>query len=90
MENEEEGGDSIEVAKEEMILEDDPNNDGVVEAIAEATQEAELERITEITEENEGALANISMSSKTSQESGMELAVETHRLRNVRSHVSTH
>ena len=40
MENEEEGEDFIEVAKEEMILEDDPNDDGIMEAIAEATQEA--------------------------------------------------
>ena len=90
MENEEEEGDLIEVAEEEMILEDDPNDDGVVEAIVEATQEAELERIAEVAEENEGALANISMSSKTSQESTARSAAETHRLRNVQSHVSTH
>ena len=75
---------------EEMILEDDPNDDGIMEAIAEATQEAELECIAEVTEENEGALANISMLSKMSQESAMESAAETHRLRNVQSHVSTH
>ena len=86
MENEEEGGDSTEVGKDEMILEDDPNDDG----IAETAQEAELERILEIEEENEGVLANISMSSKTSQESGTESAAETHRLRAVQSHVSTH
>ena len=90
MENEEEGGDSIEVAKEEMILEYDPNNDSVMEAIAEATQEAELEHIAEVAEENEGALANISMSSKMSQESATESAAVTHRLRNVQSRVSTH
>ena len=90
MENKEEGGNLIEVAKEEMILEDDPNDDGIIEAIAEAAQEAKLERIAELTEENEGALANISMSSKTSQESATESAVETHRLRNVQSHVSRH
>ena len=90
MENKEEGGDSIEMAKEEMILEDDPNDDGIMEAIAEATQEAELERIAEVAEENEGALANISMSSKMSQDSTMESAAETHRLRNVQSRVSTH
>ena len=90
MVNEEEGGDLIEVAKEEMILEDDPNDDGIMEAIAEATQEAELEHIAEVTEENEGALANVSMSSKMLQESTMELAAETRRLRNVQSHVSTH
>ena len=90
MENNEEEGDLIEVAEEEMILEDDPNNDGIVEAIAEDAQEAELERIAEVTEENEGALANISMSSKTSQESATESAAETHRLRNVQSCVSTH
>ena len=90
MENEEEGGDSIEVAKEEMIFEDDPNDDGIMEAIAEAAQEAEFERIAEVAEENEGALANISMSSKMSQESAMESAAETHRLRNVQSCVSTH
>ena len=47
MENEEEGGDSIEVAKEEMILEDDPNDDGIVEAIAEATQESTMESAME-------------------------------------------
>ena len=73
-----------------MILEDDPNNDGVMEAIAEAAQEAELEHIAEVAEENEGALANISMSLKMSQESTTESAVETHRLRNVQSRVSTH
>ena len=53
-----------------MILEDDPNDDGIAETIAEVIQEAELERILEIEEENKGVLANISMSSKTSQESG--------------------
>ena len=90
MENKEEGGDLIEVAEEEMILEDVPNNDGTMEAISEAAQEAELECIAEIKEENEGALANISMSSKMSQESTMESAAETHRLRNVQSCVSTH
>ena len=90
MENKEEGGDLIEVAKEEMILEDDPNNDGIMEAIAEAAQEAELECIAEVAEENEGALANISMSSKTSQESAMESAAETLRLGNVESCISTH
>ena len=77
MKNEEEGGDSIEVAKEEMILEDDTNDDGIVEAIAEAAQEAELEHMAEVTEENEGALSNISMSSNTSQESVTELAADT-------------
>ena len=41
-----------------MILEDDPNDDGIAEAIAEATQEAELECILEIEEDNEGVLAN--------------------------------
>ena len=49
-----------------------------------------MEHIAEVAEENEGALANISMSSKTSQESAMESAAETHRLRNVQSCVSTH
>ena len=73
-----------------MILEDDPNDDGIVEAIAEATQEAELEHILEIEEENKGVLANISMPSKMSQESGTESATETYRLRAVQSHVSTH
>ena len=38
VENEEEGGDSIEVGNDEMILEDDPNDDGIAEAIAEAAQ----------------------------------------------------
>ena len=64
----------MENEEEEMILEDDPNDDGIMEAVAEATQEAELEHIVEVTEENEGALANISMSSKMSQESTMESA----------------
>ena len=90
MENEEEGGDSTEVGKDERILEDDSNNDGIAEAIAEAAQEAELECILEVKEENKGVLANINMSSKTSQESGTESAAETHRLRAVQSHVSTH
>ena len=54
------------------------------------TQEAELECILEVEEENEGVLANISMSSKMSQESGTESAAETHRLRAVQSCVSTH
>ena len=80
----------MENEEEEMILEDDPNDDGVMEAIPEAAQEAELERIAEVTEENEGALANISMSSKMSQESATESAAETHRLRNEQSHVSMH
>ena len=73
-----------------MILEDDPNEDGIAEAIAETAQEAELECILKIKEENEGVLANISMSSKTSQESGTESATETHRLRAVQSRASTH
>ena len=90
MENEEEGGDSIEVGKDEMILEDDPNDDGFAEAIAEAAQETEVKRILEVEEENKGVLANISMSSKPSKESGTESATETHRLRAVPSHVSTH
>ena len=80
----------MENEEEEMILEDDPNDDGVMEAIAEAAQEAEVERIAEVTEENEGALANISMSSKMSQESTMESAAETHRLRNEQIRVSIH
>ena len=80
----------MENEEEEMILEDDPNDDGVMEAIAEATQEAELECIAEVAEENEGALANISMSSKMSQESTTESAVETHRLRNEQIRVSIH
>ena len=80
----------MENEEEEMILEDDPNDDGVIEAIAEAAQEAELERIAEVTEENEGALANISMSSKMSQESATESAAETHRLRNEQIRVSIH
>ena len=69
-----------------MILEDDPNNDGVAEAIVETTQEAELEHILEV----KGVLANISMSSKMSQESGIESVAETCRLRDVQSCVSTH
>ena len=80
----------MENEEEEMNLEDDPNDDGVMEAIAEAAQEAELECIAEVAEENEGALANISMSSKMSQESTMESAAETHRLRNEQSRVSIH
>ena len=80
----------MENEEEEMILEDDPNDDGVMEAIAEAAQEAELERIAEVAEENEGALANISMSSKMSQESATESAAETHRLRNEQIRVSIH
>ena len=80
----------MENEEEEMILEDDLNNDGILEAIAEVAQEAELECIAEVAEENEGALANISMSSKMSQESATESAAETHRLRNVQSCVSTH
>ena len=80
----------MENEEEEMILEDDPNDDGVMEAIAEAAQEAELECIAEVAEENEGALANISISSKMSQESTTESAAETHRLRNEQSRVSIH
>ena len=79
-ENEEDGGDSIEVGKDEMILEDDPNDDSIAKAIAEAAQEAELENIAEVAEENKGVLANINMSSKTSQKSGMESAPETCRI----------
>ena len=80
----------MENEEEEMILEDDPNDDGVMEAIAKAAQEAEVERIAEVAEENEGALANISMSSKMSQESATESAAETHRLRNEQIRVSIH
>ena len=43
----------MENEEEEMILEDDPNDDGIMEAITEATQEAELEHIAEVAEENE-------------------------------------
>ena len=57
--------------------------------VAEAAQEAELERIAEVKEEErEGVLANISMSSKTSQESAMESAGETHRIQAVQQCVS--
>ena len=77
--NEEEGGDSIE-GDRDMVLEDDPNNDGITKAISEATQEAELEQIAEVEEENECVLANISMSFKTSQESRTESAAEMRRL----------
>ena len=80
----------MENKEEEMILEDDPNDDGIMEVIAEAAHEAELVCIAEVMEENEGALANISMSSKMSQESITESAAETNRLRNVQSHVNTH
>ena len=90
MENVEGGGDSTEVGEDEMILEDDPNDAGIAEAIAEAAQEAELERILEGEEENEGVLANISMSPKMLQESGTESAAETRRLRVVQSCVSKH
>ena len=37
----------MENEEEEMILEDDPNDEGVMETIAEAAQEAELEHIAE-------------------------------------------
>ena len=90
MENEEEEGDLTEVGEDEMILQDNPNDDGIAEAIAEAAQEAELECILEVEEENKGVLANISMSSKMSQESGTESATETRKLRAVQSHVSKH
>ena len=66
----------IEVGEGEMILEDNPNNDSIAKAIAEATQEAEMEHLAEFEEENKGALADISMSSKTSQESRTESAAE--------------
>ena len=80
----------MENEEEEMILEDDPNDDGVMEAIAEAAQEAELKCIAEVAEENEGALVNISMSSKMSQKSTMESAAETSRRRNEQIRVSIH
>ena len=86
--NEEDGGESIEVGKDEMVPEDDLNDDGIAEAIAEAAQEAELKCIAEVAEKNKGVLANISMSSKTSQESRMESAAETCRF--VQSCVSIH
>ena len=37
-----------------MVLEDDPTNDGIVEAITETGQEAEIEHIAEVQEENKG------------------------------------
>ena len=74
-----------------MVLEDHPDDDGVAEVIAEAAQEAELERIAEVEEEErEGVLANLSMSSKTSQESATESMRETHRIQAVQKWVSTH
>ena len=74
-----------------MVLEDHPDDDGVADAIADAPQEAELERIAEVEEaEREGVLANLSMSSKTSQESATESAGETHRIQAVQKCVSTH
>ena len=74
-----------------MVLEDHPDDDGVAETIAEAAQEAEVERITEVgEEEKEGVFANLSMSSKTSQESVTESAVEICRIQSVKKHISTH
>ena len=73
-----------------MVLEHDPNDNGITKAIAKTAQEVELEHTAEVQEENECVLANISMSTKTSQESRTESAAETHRLRAVQSHVSTH
>ena len=68
------------------MFEDHPDDDGVAEAIAEATQEAELERIAEVEEEErEGVLTNLSMSSKTSQEPVTESAGETHRIQAVQN-----
>ena len=90
LKNEEHAGDSIEAGEDEIVLEDDPNDDSITEAIAEVAQKAELQCIAEVQEENEGVLANISMSSKMSQESGTESAVERCRLRTVQTHVSTH
>ena len=47
-----------------MVLEDHPDDNGVADTIADAAQEAELERIAEVEEkEREGVLANLSMSS---------------------------
>ena len=73
------------------MLEDHPDDDGVAEAIAEAAQEAEVERIAEVEEEErEGMLANISMMFKTSQELATESAGETHRITAAQKRVSTH
>ena len=76
-ESEEDAGDSIKVGEDEIVLEDDPNDVGIAKAIAEAAQEAELEHIAEVAEENEGVLTNINMSSKMSHEFGMESAADT-------------
>ena len=73
-----------------MVLKDNPNDDGIAKAIAEAAQEAELEHIAEVEEENKGVLANISMSAKMSQESRMESAAEMCRLQAVQHNESTH
>ena len=51
-ENEEDAGDSIEAGEDEMVLENDPNDDGVAKAIAEVAQKAELECIAEVAEES--------------------------------------
>ena len=55
--NEGDAGDFIKAGEDGMVLEDDPNDDSVTEAIAEAAEETELECIAEVAEENEGVLA---------------------------------
>ena len=56
---------------------DDPRDDGHLAAEQEAQEEEEIERRENLQEDSASALADLSLSSKTSQESGTELAAET-------------
>ena len=67
---------------------DNPADDGHLAAEHEALEEAELEQRENLQEESAGALADLSLSSKTSQELGTESATETRQLREVQIRVS--
>ena len=56
---------------------DDPADDGHLAAEHKALEEAELKQRENLQEESAGALADLSLLSKTLQESGTESAIET-------------
>ena len=67
---------------------DDPIDDRCLPAEQEAMEEAEIERRENLQEESAGALADLSLSSKTSQKSGTEATAETRQLKQVQVKVS--
>ena len=77
-----EGNDSVE------NLFNDPRDDGHLVAEEEALEEAKIERMENLQEKSVGALADLSLSSKTLQESGTESAAETRQLKEVQIRVS--